>query len=84
MKERKEQRCQDLARLTNRVTRIEEEMVWLRKKYDRAIQQQNERYTCKFDVIWCLILACMNQQYFSTYELPKLGMLKGRRTVMYC
>ncbi|XP_010138084.1 PREDICTED: coiled-coil domain-containing protein 146, partial [Buceros rhinoceros silvestris] len=42
MKERKEQRCQDLERLTSRVTRIEEETVRLHKKYERAIQQQNE------------------------------------------
>ncbi|XP_059673141.1 coiled-coil domain-containing protein 146 [Gavia stellata] len=42
MKEKKKQRCLDLERLTNTVTRIEEESVQLRKKYERAIQQQNE------------------------------------------
>lgn len=51
MKEKKKQRCLDLKRLTNTVTRIEEEIMQLRKKYERAIQEQNDRYTCKFDVM---------------------------------
>lgn len=51
MKEKKKQRCLDLERLTNTVTHIEEEIVQLRKKYERAIQEQNDRYTCKFDVM---------------------------------
>lgn len=51
MKEKKKQQCLALERLTNTVTCIEEEIVQLRKKYERAIQQQNERYTCKLDVI---------------------------------
>ncbi|KAM6287685.1 coiled-coil domain-containing protein 146 [Spheniscus humboldti] len=42
MKEKKKQRCLDLERLTNTVTHIEEEIVQIRKKYERAIQQQNE------------------------------------------
>ncbi|KAK4830278.1 hypothetical protein QYF61_009481 [Mycteria americana] len=42
MKEKKKQRCLDLERLTKMVTRIEEETVQLRKKYERAVQQQNE------------------------------------------
>jgi len=51
MKEKKEQRCLDLERLTKKVTHVKEDIVQLRKKYERAIQQQNERYKCKFDVI---------------------------------
>nr|XP_009667759.1 PREDICTED: coiled-coil domain-containing protein 146 [Struthio camelus australis] len=42
MKEKKEQQLLDLDRLTNMITSIEEEIVQLRKKYERAIQQQNE------------------------------------------
>ncbi|KAM6420707.1 coiled-coil domain-containing protein 146 isoform 3-T4 [Pluvialis apricaria] len=42
MKEKQQQRCLALERLTTTVTRIEEEIVQLRKKYERAIQQQNE------------------------------------------
>ncbi|XP_009990928.1 PREDICTED: coiled-coil domain-containing protein 146, partial [Tauraco erythrolophus] len=42
MKEKTKQRCLDLERLTNTVTHIEEENVQLCKKYERAIQQQNE------------------------------------------
>ncbi|XP_069657851.1 coiled-coil domain-containing protein 146 isoform X2 [Haliaeetus albicilla] len=42
MKEKKRQRCLDLERLTNTVTCIEEEIVQLRKKYERAIQEQND------------------------------------------
>uniref|UniRef100_A0A8C8AD16 Coiled-coil domain-containing protein 146 n=2 Tax=Otus sunia TaxID=257818 RepID=A0A8C8AD16_9STRI len=42
MEEKKKQQCLDLERLTNMVTPIEEEIVQLRKKYERAIQQRNE------------------------------------------
>ncbi|KFV42878.1 Coiled-coil domain-containing protein 146 [Tyto alba] len=42
MKEKKKQQCLDLERLTNMVTPIEKEIVQLRKKYERAIQQRNE------------------------------------------
>ncbi|XP_052644905.1 coiled-coil domain-containing protein 146 isoform X3 [Harpia harpyja] len=42
MKEKKKQRCLDLERLTNTVTHIEEEIVQLHKKYERAIQEQND------------------------------------------
>ncbi|XP_010209336.1 PREDICTED: coiled-coil domain-containing protein 146 [Tinamus guttatus] len=42
MKEKKEQQLLDLDRLTNMISAIEEEIVALRKKYERAIQQQNE------------------------------------------
>ncbi|KFZ67849.1 Coiled-coil domain-containing protein 146, partial [Podiceps cristatus] len=42
MKEKKKQLGLDLERLTNTVTRTEEEIVQLRKNYERAIQQQNE------------------------------------------
>uniref|UniRef100_A0A8B9N8U1 Coiled-coil domain containing 146 n=1 Tax=Accipiter nisus TaxID=211598 RepID=A0A8B9N8U1_9AVES len=42
MKEKKKQRCLDLERLTNTVTLIEEEIMQLRKKYERAIQEQND------------------------------------------
>ncbi|XP_075285578.1 coiled-coil domain-containing protein 146 [Opisthocomus hoazin] len=42
MKEKKEQRCLDLERLTKKVTHVKEDIVQLRKKYERAIQQQNE------------------------------------------
>ncbi|KAM9634205.1 coiled-coil domain-containing protein 146 isoform 2-T2 [Morphnus guianensis] len=42
MKEKKKQQCLDLERLTNTVTHIEEEIVQLRKKYERAIQEQND------------------------------------------
>lgn len=68
MKEKKKQQLLDLDRLTNIISRIEEEIVQLRKKYERAIQQKNERYTCKFNVIKCVILKLISQQYFSTYE----------------
>lgn len=68
MKEKKKQQLLDLDRLTNIISRIEEEIVQLRKKYERAIQQKNERYTCKFNVIKCVILKFISQQYFSTYE----------------
>lgn len=68
MKEKKKQQLLDLDRLTNIISRIEEEIVQLRNKYERAIQQKNERYTCKFDVIKCVFLKFISQQYFSTYE----------------
>lgn len=68
MKEKKKQQLLDLDRLTNIISRIEEGIVQLRKKYERAIQQKNERYTHKFDVIKCVILKFISQQYFSTYE----------------
>nr|XP_038023359.1 coiled-coil domain-containing protein 146 [Anas platyrhynchos] len=42
MKEKKKQQLLDLDRLTNIISRIEEEIVQLRKKYERAIQQKNE------------------------------------------
>ncbi|XP_053924546.1 coiled-coil domain-containing protein 146, partial [Cuculus canorus] len=42
MQSRKKQLCLDLERLTNTVTRIEEEIEELHKKYERAIQQKNE------------------------------------------
>ncbi|XP_010119785.1 PREDICTED: coiled-coil domain-containing protein 146, partial [Chlamydotis macqueenii] len=42
MKEKKNQQCLDLEKLTNTVTHIEEEIVRLHKKYERAIQQHNE------------------------------------------
>ncbi|KFP88038.1 PREDICTED: coiled-coil domain-containing protein 146 [Apaloderma vittatum] len=42
MNEQKKQRCVELERLTSRVTHIEEEMVQLRKIYEKAIQQHNE------------------------------------------
>ncbi|XP_065522835.1 coiled-coil domain-containing protein 146 isoform X3 [Lathamus discolor] len=43
MKEKKEQRYLVLERLTNTVAQIEEEIVQLHKRYERAFQQQNER-----------------------------------------
>ncbi|XP_014819265.1 PREDICTED: coiled-coil domain-containing protein 146 [Calidris pugnax] len=42
MKEKETQQCLALERLTSMVTHAEEEMVQLRKQYERAIQQQNE------------------------------------------
>ncbi|KAM6383305.1 coiled-coil domain-containing protein 146 [Alca torda] len=42
MNEKKKQQSLDLERLTNMVTQTEEEMVQLRKQYERAIQQRNE------------------------------------------
>ncbi|XP_063179583.1 coiled-coil domain-containing protein 146 [Chroicocephalus ridibundus] len=42
MNEKKKQQSLGLERLTNMVTRIEEEIVQLRKQYQRAIQQQNK------------------------------------------
>ncbi|XP_072856804.2 coiled-coil domain-containing protein 146 isoform X1 [Pogona vitticeps] len=42
MKEKREQQLMDVERLTNMLTQIEEEMVQLRKKYERAVQRRNE------------------------------------------
>ncbi|XP_061323332.1 coiled-coil domain-containing protein 146 isoform X1 [Pezoporus flaviventris] len=42
VKEKKEQRYSVLERLTTTVTQIEEELVQLHKRYERALQQQNE------------------------------------------
>ncbi|XP_071659556.1 coiled-coil domain-containing protein 146 [Patagioenas fasciata] len=42
MEEKKKQQSLDLERLNNMVTRIEEEMEQLRKKYERAVQEQSE------------------------------------------
>lgn len=40
----------NIDRLTTAVTHIEEEILQLRKNYERAIEQRNERYICKFDL----------------------------------
>lgn len=66
MKEKKEQRYLVLERLTNTVTQIEEEIVQLHKRYERALQQQSERYSWQFDIMCCLILTFMKQQLMST------------------
>ncbi|XP_064905193.1 coiled-coil domain-containing protein 146 isoform X10 [Columba livia] len=42
MEEKKKQQALDLERLNNMVTRIEGEMEQLRKKYERAVQEQSE------------------------------------------
>ncbi|XP_008050733.1 coiled-coil domain-containing protein 146 [Carlito syrichta] len=42
MKEKKEMKLNNIDRLANMITVIEEEMVQLRKKYDKAIQCRNE------------------------------------------
>ncbi|XP_074873192.1 coiled-coil domain-containing protein 146 [Carettochelys insculpta] len=42
MKEKREQQLLDVDRLTNMLTHIEEEMVQLRKKYERAVLLRNE------------------------------------------
>ncbi|XP_037745136.1 coiled-coil domain-containing protein 146 isoform X2 [Chelonia mydas] len=42
MKEKREQQLLDVDRLTSMLTRIEEEMVQLRKKYERAVLRRNE------------------------------------------
>lgn len=83
MEEKKKQQALDLERLNNMVTRIEGEMEQLRKKYERAVQEQSERYTCEFDVIWCLILSFMNHQYFPTYKHSKLEILKDWLTTVF-
>ncbi|XP_053464515.1 coiled-coil domain-containing protein 146 isoform X1 [Nycticebus coucang] len=42
MKERKETQLSNIDRLANTITLIEEEMVRLRKKYEKAVQRRNE------------------------------------------
>ncbi|XP_015270540.1 PREDICTED: coiled-coil domain-containing protein 146 [Gekko japonicus] len=42
MKEKREQQLMDVERLTNTLTRVEDEMVQLWKKYERAVQRRNE------------------------------------------
>ncbi|XP_063164144.1 coiled-coil domain-containing protein 146 [Candoia aspera] len=42
MKEKREQQLMDVERLTNTLTRIEDEMVQLRKSYEKAVQRRNE------------------------------------------
>ncbi|XP_039219768.1 coiled-coil domain-containing protein 146 isoform X1 [Crotalus tigris] len=42
MKEKREQQLMDVERLTNTLTHIEEEMVQLRKTYEKAVQRRNE------------------------------------------
>uniref|UniRef100_A0A8C4MD84 Coiled-coil domain containing 146 n=1 Tax=Equus asinus asinus TaxID=83772 RepID=A0A8C4MD84_EQUAS len=42
MKEKKEARLNNIDRLANMITMIEEEMVQLRKKYEKAVQHRNE------------------------------------------
>jgi SMC interacting uncharacterized protein involved in chromosome segregation len=42
MKEKKEAHLSSMDRLANTITMIEEEMVQLRKKYERAVQRRNE------------------------------------------
>ncbi|XP_032077775.1 coiled-coil domain-containing protein 146-like [Thamnophis elegans] len=42
MKEKREQQLMDVERLTNTLTQIEEEMVQLRKTYEKAVQRRNE------------------------------------------
>ncbi|XP_055276674.1 coiled-coil domain-containing protein 146 isoform X5 [Moschus berezovskii] len=42
MKEKKEAQLNNIDRLANMITMIEEEMVQLRKKYERAVQRRNE------------------------------------------
>lgn len=44
MKEKKEAQLNNIDRLANMITMIEEEMVQLRKKYERAVQRRNERW----------------------------------------
>lgn len=43
MKEKKETQLTSMDRLANTITTIEEEMVRLRKKYEKAVQRRNER-----------------------------------------
>lgn len=43
MKEKKEAQLSNIDRLAHMITVIEEEMVQLRKKYERAVQRRNER-----------------------------------------
>ena len=44
MKEKKEAQLNNIDRLANMITMIEEKMVQLRKKYERAVQRRNERW----------------------------------------
>lgn len=44
MKEKKEAQLNSMDRLASMITMIEEEMVQLRKKYEKAVQRRNERY----------------------------------------
>lgn len=44
MKEKKEAQLNSMDRLASMITLIEEEMVLLRKKYEKAVQRRNERY----------------------------------------
>lgn len=67
MNEKKKQQVLDLDGLTNAVTRIEEEIAQLHKKYKRATEEQTERYACKCDAIKWVILKFMNS-YFSISE----------------
>ncbi|XP_068132313.1 coiled-coil domain-containing protein 146 [Hyperolius riggenbachi] len=43
MKEKREQKKMEIGRLTNMINQIEENMVHLRKKYETAVQNRNER-----------------------------------------
>lgn len=43
MKEKKEAQLNNIDRLANMITMIEEEMVQLRKRYEKAVQHRNER-----------------------------------------
>lgn len=43
MKEKKEAQLTSMDRLASMITMIEEEMVQLRKKYEKAVQRRNER-----------------------------------------
>ncbi|OWK50889.1 Coiled-coil domain-containing protein 146 [Lonchura striata] len=45
----------NIDRLTAAATHIEEEILQLRKNYERAIEQRNERYICKFDLSGLLL-----------------------------
>lgn len=43
MKEIREQKKMEIGRLTNMINQAEEDMVRLRKKYETAVQNRNER-----------------------------------------
>ncbi|KAM9312848.1 coiled-coil domain-containing protein 146 [Gastrophryne carolinensis] len=43
MKDKKEQKKMEIGRLTNMINQIEEDMVYLRKKYETDVQKRNER-----------------------------------------
>ncbi|KAL2309063.1 hypothetical protein Nmel_005242, partial [Mimus melanotis] len=45
----------NIDRLTTSATHMEEEILQLHKNYERAIQQKNERYICKFDLSGLLL-----------------------------